>query len=67
LWRPTNNLDPASRQAVAGALSSWGGTMIVVSHDAEFVELLEPDRVLMMPEAVLDHWNEELLELVSMA
>ncbi len=67
LDEPTNNLDPASRQAVAGALSSWGGTMIVVSHDAEFVELLEPDRVLMMPEAVLDHWNEELLELVSMA
>ncbi|HUZ44424.1 MAG TPA: ABC-F family ATP-binding cassette domain-containing protein [Acidimicrobiales bacterium] len=67
LDEPTNNLDPASRQAVAGALSSWGGTMIVVSHDAEFVELLEPDRVLMMPEAVLDHWNEELLDLVSMA
>ena len=67
LDEPTNNLDPASREAVAGALSSWGGTMIVVSHDAEFVEMLEPDRVLMMPEAVLDHWNEELLDLVSMA
>ena len=67
LDEPTNNLDPASREAVAGALSSWGGTMIVVSHDAEFVELLEPDRVLMMPEAVLDHWSEELLDLVSMA
>ena len=41
--------------------------MIVVSHDAEFVELLEPDRVLMLPDAVLDYWSEDLLDLVSMA
>ena len=67
LDEPTNNLDPASREAVAGALSAWGGTMIVVSHDAEFVELLEPDRVLMLPDAVLDYWSEDLLDLVSMA
>jgi ATPase subunit of ABC transporter with duplicated ATPase domains len=67
LDEPTNNLDPASREAVAGALSSWGGTMIVVSHDAEFVERLEPDRVLMLPDAVLDYWSEDLLDLVSMA
>jgi hypothetical protein len=41
--------------------------MIVVSHDAAFVELLAPDRVLLMPEAVLDYWSEDLLDLVSMA
>ena len=37
LDEPTNNLDPASRTAIGEALAAWPGTMIVVSHDAEFV------------------------------
>jgi hypothetical protein len=41
--------------------------MIVVSHDTEFVAALEPGRVLLMPEGQLDYWEDELLELVSMA
>src|SRR5690606_9650094 len=32
LDEPTNNLDPPSREAVAAALASWGGTMVIVSH-----------------------------------
>ena len=41
--------------------------MIIVSHDPEFVEALAPERVLMMPEATLDFWDDELLDLVSLA
>jgi hypothetical protein len=41
--------------------------MILVSHDTEFVEALAPDRVLFMPDGTLDAWDEELLELVSLA
>jgi ATPase subunit of ABC transporter with duplicated ATPase domains len=67
LDEPTNNLDPPSREAVSRALGAWPGTMILVSHDPEFVNALEPDRVLFMPEGVLDYWNEDLLELVSLA
>jgi ATPase subunit of ABC transporter with duplicated ATPase domains len=67
LDEPTNNLDPGSRQAVAEALSGWGGTLIVVSHDAEFVEALEPDRALLMPEGDVDYWSDSLLELVALA
>jgi ATPase subunit of ABC transporter with duplicated ATPase domains len=67
LDEPTNNLDPGSRTAVAEALSGWGGTLIVVSHDAEFVEALEPDRALMMPEGSVDHWHDDFLELVALA
>jgi ATPase subunit of ABC transporter with duplicated ATPase domains len=67
LDEPTNNLDPPSRDAVAAALSSWGGTMIVVSHDASFVESLAPERVLMMPDGTLDYWSDDLLELVALA
>ena len=41
--------------------------MILVSHDTEFVHLLEPDRVLFMPEGSLDFWSQDLLDLVSLA
>jgi ATPase subunit of ABC transporter with duplicated ATPase domains len=67
LDEPTNNLDPPSRDAVAEALASWGGSMVVVSHDAGFVEALAPDRVLLLPEGHVDHWSDDLLELVSLA
>jgi ATPase subunit of ABC transporter with duplicated ATPase domains len=67
LDEPTNNLDPGSRTAVADSLSSWGGSLIVVSHDAEFVEALQPDRALMMPEGTIDHWHDDFLELVTLA
>src|SRR5213082_1352641 len=67
LDEPTNNLDPPSRVGVAQALAAWPGTMIVVSHDPEFVEALKPARVLFMPEGRVDYWDEELLDVVSMA
>ena len=67
LDEPTNNLDPPSREAVATALSSWGGAMVIVSHDPDFVRALGPDRVLLMPEGDIDWWSDDLLDLVSLA
>jgi ATPase subunit of ABC transporter with duplicated ATPase domains len=67
LDEPTNNLDPPSLEAVAHALAEWPGAMIIVSHDRDFVRELTPDRVLTMPDGVLDYWSDNLLELVSLA
>ena len=67
LDEPTNNLDPPSRTGVALALAQWPGTMVIVSHDPEFVEALQPGRVLFMPEGRVDYWEEDLLDVVSMA
>jgi len=67
LDEPTNNLDPPSREAIGRALGSWGGAMVLVSHDTEFVTELAPNRVLVMPEGTLDYWSDDLLELVAMA
>jgi ATPase subunit of ABC transporter with duplicated ATPase domains len=67
LDEPTNNLDPSSRAAVGTALSGWPGTIVLVSHDEEFVRELAPDRVLLMPDGSLDNWRDELLELVALA
>jgi ATPase subunit of ABC transporter with duplicated ATPase domains len=67
LDEPTNNLDPLSRTATGEALASWPGGMVIVSHDVEFVKALSPNRCLMMPEGVLDHFSEEQLDLVELA
>ena len=67
LDEPTNNLDPPSRTAIAEALAGWPGSMILVSHDIEFVEALAPQRVLMMPDGTMDYWSDDLLELVALA
>ncbi len=67
LDEPTNNLDPPSRSAIAQALAGWGGAMIIVSHDPEFVAELAPQRVLLMPDGTLDYWDDGFLDLVTMA
>ena len=67
LDEPTNNLDPGSREAVAGALESWKGAIIMVSHDTEFVQHLQPTKVLLMPDGQVDYFSDDWLELVSLA
>ncbi len=67
LDEPTNNLDPPSRDAIGRALRGWPGAIILVSHDAEFVASLEPQRVLLMPDGDLDYWSDDLLDLVALS
>ena len=67
LDEPTNNLDPPSRTAIAEALTAWPGSMLIVSHDVEFVAALAPERVLTMPEGEVVYWNDDLLDLVALA
>ncbi|MGI8792458.1 MAG: ABC-F family ATP-binding cassette domain-containing protein [Acidimicrobiales bacterium] len=67
LDEPTNNLDPLSRTAIGAALAGWPGAMVIVSHDTEFVAELKPQRVLLMPDGQLDYWDDQFLDLVSMA
>lgn len=67
LDEPTNNLDPASRAEILDALSQFTGAVILVSHDPGAVEALNPERVLIMPEATEDHWSRDYLELIELA
>ena len=67
LDEPTNNLDPPSREAVLAALQNYGGTIVLVSHDTEFVTQLAPTGVLMMPEGQLLHYDEKMLDLIELA
>ncbi len=67
LDEPTNNLDPASREEVLGAIRSYQGAIILVTHDEGAVAALEPDRVLILPDGVEDHWNADYADLISLA
>ena len=67
LDEPTNNLDPASREEILGALASYSGAVVLVSHDEGAVEALNPERVLILPDGIEDHWNKDYAELISLA
>jgi len=67
LDEPTNNLDPASRQEILGALRTYKGAVVLVSHDEGAVAALEPERVLLLPDGVEDHWGPDYLSLVALA
>ncbi len=67
LDEPTNNLDPASREEILRALRTYEGAVVLVTHDEGAVEALEPDRVLLLPDAVEDLWNPSYLDLVTLA
>jgi ATPase subunit of ABC transporter with duplicated ATPase domains len=67
LDEPTNNLDPASRAEILRALRTYEGAVVLVTHDEGAVEALEPERVLLLPDAVEDLWNENYLDLVTLA
>jgi ATPase subunit of ABC transporter with duplicated ATPase domains len=67
LDEPTNNLDPASREQVLGALRSYRGAIVLVTHDEGAVDALHPERVLLLPDGVEDHWSADLADLVALA
>lgn len=67
LDEPTNNLDPASRQEILGALQTYKGAVVLVSHDEGAVLALNPERVLLLPDGVEDLWNDSYAELISLA
>ena len=66
LDEPTNNLDPASVEAVGAMLSRWSGTIVAVSHDRPFVEALVPTHALHLPEERYSFWRDEYLDEVEL-
>ncbi len=67
LDEPTNNLDPQAQSALLEALHHYPGTIILVSHDTDFVAQLEIDRAIVMPEGTTAYFDKAMLELVALA
>ncbi|MEE6282980.1 ABC-F family ATP-binding cassette domain-containing protein [Georgenia sunbinii] len=67
LDEPTNNLDPASRAEILGALRTFTGAVVLVTHDEGAVQALEPERVLLLPDGDEDMWSDDYAELIALA
>jgi ATPase subunit of ABC transporter with duplicated ATPase domains len=67
LDEPTNNLDPASREEILGALRTYAGAVVLVTHDEGAVEALAPERLILLPDGVEDLWNDDYADLVALA
>jgi ATPase subunit of ABC transporter with duplicated ATPase domains len=67
LDEPTNNLDPASREEILTALRAYQGAIVLVTHDEGAVAALEPERLILLPDGVEDHWSPDYADLVALA
>lgn len=67
LDEPTNNLDPQAKESLLDALTMYEGTIVMVSHDTDFVAQIMPDRAVLMPDGEMRFFDEELLDLVALA
>ena len=62
LDEPTNHLDVATKKVMAESLDSYGGTLLIVSHDLEFLRHMNIDRMLMLPSGRLQFYDETIVK-----
>ncbi len=59
LDEPTNHLDPQTQEIIAKTFRDYEGTMLVVSHNVEFVDNLGVERMLMLPSGQIRYYEKE--------
>lgn len=62
LDEPTNHLDPETQYLIAEVFKDYQGTMIVVSHNLDFVDNLGIERTLILPTGEISYYNRETVE-----
>ncbi len=62
LDEPTNHLDPETQMIIGDNFHDYNGTIIVVSHNPEFVEQIGITRMLILPTGKIEEYSHELLE-----
>lgn len=62
LDEPTNHLDPETQYLIAEVFKDYQGTMIVVSHNPDFVDNLGIERTLILPTGEISYYNRETVE-----
>ena len=67
LDEPTNNLDPPSRQAVADSLGRGRARSSSSATTPSSSSTSRPTKVLLMPDGDVDYFNNDWLDLVSLA
>lgn len=59
LDEPTNHLDPETQGIIADVFKNFKGTMLVVSHNPEFVDKLGIERTLTLPAGKIDYYDKK--------
>ena len=62
LDEPTNHLDPETQYLIADVFRDYQGTMLVVSHNPEFVDNLEIERTLILPSGKIAYYDRDIVE-----
>ena len=59
LDEPTNHLDPETQSKISDIFREYEGTMLVVSHNEDFVRNLQIERMLILPEGKITFYSED--------
>lgn len=62
LDEPTNHLDIQTQNIIAGAFRDYKGTMLIVSHNSEFVGNLNVERMLLLPEGRIYFYDQKIVD-----
>lgn len=62
LDEPTNHLDPQTQAIIGDNFRDFSGTIIVVSHNPEFVEQIGITRMLILPQGRIEDYDHEKIE-----
>ncbi len=62
LDEPTNHLDPETQKMIAKNFKNFNGTIMVVSHNMEFVEAIGITRMLILPTGKIENYSSEKMK-----
>lgn len=62
LDEPTNHLDPETQKIIGANFRNYKGTIILVSHNPDFVEQIGIDRMLILPSGKITNFSREKLD-----
>ena len=62
LDEPTNHLDPETQKIIANTFKDYDGTLLLVSHNLEFVDNLNIDRMLLLPSGEIKYYDKEIVK-----
>lgn len=61
LDEPTNHLDPMTQLIISDTFKNYEGTMLVVSHNLDFVDNLNINRMLLLPSGRIIYYNRDIV------
>ena len=61
LDEPTNHLDPVTQTIIAETFKDYEGTMLVVSHNLDFVDNLGINRMLLLPSGRIVYYDRDIV------